>query len=135
MNLHIELQSGRSKFSDKTIKTQYIILINGLGLQNMSRILAIPLLAIIISLSACGSYDSRGTSETDYLPTLAPTESSATTTEDEPGYGTLSLPETGTEEGKAAPHFAFKLADGSEQSTTMLAEQSKPAFLFFFTTS
>ena len=101
----------------------------------MSRILALPLLAIIISLSACGAYDSPGTYETDYIPTLSEPASSATAIEDEPGFGALSLPETGTEEGKAAPHFAFKLADGSEQSTTMLAEQSKPAFLFFFTTS
>ena len=101
----------------------------------MSRILALPLLAIIIGLSACGAYNNPGAYETDYLPTLAPTASSATTTDYVPGSDAVSLPETGTEEGKAAPHFAFKLADGSEQSTTMLAEQSKPAFLFFFTTS
>ena len=101
----------------------------------MSRILALPLLGIIIGLSACGAYDSPGTYETDYIPTLAPTASSATTTEDETGFGALSLPETGTEEGKTAPHFAFTLADGSKQSTTMLAEQARPAFLFFFTTS
>ena len=100
----------------------------------MSRIIAIPLLAIIIGLSACGPYDSRGTSETDYLQTLAPTASSATTTDYVPGSDAVSLPETGTEEGKAAPHFAFKLADGSEQSTAMLAEQGRPTFLFFFTT-
>ena len=101
----------------------------------MSRILALPLLAIIIGLSACGAYNSPGAYETDYLPTLTPTASSATTTEAETGSGALSLPETGTEEGNTAPHFAFTLADGSKQSTTMLAEQARPAFLFFFTTS
>ena len=100
----------------------------------MSRILALPLLGIIIGLSACGAYDSPGAYETDYLPTLAPTASSATTTDYVPGSDAVSLPETGTEEGKAAPHFAFKLSDGSEQSTAMLAEQGRPTFLFFFTT-
>ena len=101
----------------------------------MSRILAIPLLAIIIGLSACGTYDSLGTSETDYLPTLALTTSPAITTDSVPGSDAVSLHETGTEEGNTAPHFAFTLADGSKQSTTMLAEQARPAFLFFFTTS
>lgn len=94
----------------------------------MSLLLSLPFLAIMIGLLACG------TSKTDTLPTPASNTSYDATTESIPGSSSLPLPEVGTEEGNAAPDFSFKLPDGSEQSTNMLAEQGKPVFLFFFTT-
>ena len=100
----------------------------------MSRLLALPFLAIIIGLLACGTSESPESPGTDALPTLAPTTSSAPTT----GAGTVpggsDLLEIGTEVGKTAPHFAFKLSDGTVRSTAQLAEQGKPVFLFFFAT-
>jgi len=43
-------------------------------------------------------------------------------------------PRFGIDVGDTVPHFEFTLSDGSRQSTTQLASQGKPVFLYFFTT-
>ena len=122
----------------------------------MSRLLAIPFIAVVIGVLACG------TSATKAPPTLAPTVAPASDPASEgssatapaltpmPGPSLQSMPaqtdvparnaiiieqpEVGTSVGKTIPHFEFTLADGTKRSTAQLSSQGQPVFLFFFAT-
>ncbi len=126
----------------------------------MRRLLASPLIAVVIGVLACG------TSATEAPPTAAPTPSPTVTPAPMPQSESSSTvapaltpppspslqptpiptnvpartaiivdqPEAGTSVGKTIPHFEFTLADGTKQSTAQLSSQGQPVFLFFFAT-
>lgn len=130
----------------------------------MSRLLALPLMAIFIGILACG------TTATEVPPTSAPAPSPVQSPTDAPASEAVTKsnsktvpvlaptpttlpeptsspteaparaavivdqPEVGTGVGKILPHFEFTLADGTKRSTTQLSSQGRPVFLFFFTT-
>ena len=100
----------------------------------MSRILTLPLLAVLIALVACGSSatedpQSNPAATADVTPSTD--DSTEVTSKD---ASVSSLFETGSEVGKKIPNFEFTLFDGSVRSTTQLSSQGQPAFLFFFAT-
>ena len=100
----------------------------------MSRILTLPLLAVLISLLACGvsateAPQSNPATTADVTPSTA--GSTEVTSQD---ASVSSLLETGSEVGKKIPDFEFTLFDGSVRSTAQLSIQGQPAFLFFFAT-
>ena len=88
----------------------------------MSRLLALPIMAVVIGALACGS------AATEAIPasTQNPVQIAAPISNVEP--------EVGTSVGNKIPHFEFTLADGTSISTAQLASEGQPAFLFFFTT-
>jgi ABC-type phosphate transport system substrate-binding protein len=100
----------------------------------MSRILTLPLLAVLIALVACGASateppQSNPAATADVTPSTA--GSTEVTSQD---ASVSSKLETSSEVGKKIPDFEFTLFDGSVRSTAQLSSQGQPAFLFFFAT-
>ena len=100
----------------------------------MSRILTLPLLAVLIALVSCGSSateapQSNPAATADVSPS---TDGSTEITNKDASVS--SKRETGSEVGKKIPDFEFTLFDGRVRSTAQLSSQGQPAFLFFFAT-
>lgn len=101
---------------------------------DMSRLLTLPLLAVLIALVACGTSAAEAP-QTSATATVDITPSGAVSTETTSEVAPVSSKlETGTDVGKKIPDFEFTLFDGSVQSTAQLSSQGQPVFLFFFTT-
>ena len=104
----------------------------------MSRMLLLILTLTVTGLLAC-STTSKGDMPTESFSKSPSAQSNrASKTENtlaSPPVPSLKIqPKFGIDVGDTVPHFEFALSDGSKQSTTQLASQGKPVFLYFFTT-
>ena len=100
----------------------------------MSRILTLPLLAVLIALVACGASATEAPQSNPPI-TSNVTPSKAVSTEVTSQDASVSSKfKTGSHVGKKIPDFEFTLFDGSVRSTAQLSIQGQPAFLFFFAT-
>ena len=100
----------------------------------MSRILTLPLLAVLIALVACGASATEAPqSNPDATADVTPSTAGSTEVTSQDASVSSKL-ETSSEVGKKIPDFEFTLFDGSVRSTAQLSSQGQPAFLFFFAT-
>ena len=96
------------------------------------------LILTVTTLMAC-STTSKGDVPTESF-SKSPTAQSNSAPNTENIFASTPVPSLeiqpgfGIDVGDTVPHFEFTLSDGSRQSTTQLARQGKPAFLYFFTT-
>ena len=100
----------------------------------MSRILTLPLLAVLIALVSCGSSATEAPQSNPAATADVSLSTDGSTEITNKDASVSRLLETGSEVGKKIPDFEFTLFDGRVRSTAQLSSQGQPAFLFFFAT-
>ena len=98
----------------------------------MARLLALPFVAILLGVIACGTSATDGPPTSTHPPVPTPVDSTSVATSR--SALVIDQPEVGTDVGDILPHFEFTLVDGTRKSTAQLASEGQPVFLFFFAT-